>query len=46
MKTVKINDFMFKKILDGTKHCICKYGRKQLEYIRIEIGRASCRERV
>ena len=37
MKTVKINDFMFKKILDGTKHCICKYGRKQLEYIRIEV---------
>lgn len=37
MKTVKINDFMFKKILDGTKHCICKYGRKQLENIRIEV---------
>lgn len=37
MKTVKIQDEMFKKILDGTKHCLSKDGRKQLEYIRIEI---------
>lgn len=37
MKTVKIQDDMFKKILDGTKHCLSKDGRKQLEYIRIEV---------
>ena len=38
MKRVEINEILFKKLIDGVKHCVSKDGcRPVLEYIQIKI---------
>lgn len=38
MKRVEINEIIFKKLIDGVKHCVARYdSRPELKYIQIKV---------
>lgn len=42
MKVCKIKDLVFKELIDGVKHCVCKDGaRKSLQFIQILVKEKS-----